>query len=146
MKNLATMFFTYCFLLISITANAQETIIVRKQLPLNAQKLIKTNFSDKTIDYIIADKELISTDYSVKFADGSEIDFNSEGNWTEIDCKKNAIPSKIVKSSIANYVKEKFPNTHIVKIEKEIFNREEIKLSNGLELEFNSKGEYVKID
>ena len=60
--------------------------------------------------------------------------------------KKNAIPSKIVKSSIANYVKEKFPNTHIVKIEKEIFNREEIKLSNGLELEFNSKGEYVKID
>ena len=146
MKNLATMFFTYCFLLISITANAQETIIVRKQLPLNAQKLIKTNFSDKTIDYIIADKELISTDYSVKFTDGSEIDFNSEGNWTEIDCKKNAIPSKIVKSSIANYVKEKFPNTHIVKIEKEIFNREEIKLSNGLELEFNSKGEYVKID
>ena len=77
MKNLATMFFTYCFLLISITANAQETIIVRKQLPLNAQKLIKTNFSDKTIDYIIADKELISTDYSVKFTDGSEIDFNS---------------------------------------------------------------------
>ena len=146
MKNLATMFFTYCFLLISITANAQETIIVRKQLPLNAQKLIKTNFSDKTIDYIIADKELISTDYSVKFTDGSEIDFNSEGNWTEIDCKKNAIPSKIVKSSIANYVKEKFPNTHIVKIEKEIFNREEIKLSNGLELEFNSKGEFRTID
>ena len=146
MKNLATMFFTYCFLLISITANAQETIIVRKQLPLNAQKLIKTNFSDKTIDYIIADKELISTDYSVKFTDGSEIDFNSEGNWTEIDCKKNAIPSKIVKSSIANYVKEKFPNTHIVKIEKEIFNREEIKLSNGLELEFNSKGELRNIN
>lgn len=146
MKNLATMFFTYCFLLISITANAQETIIVRKQLPLNAQKLIKTNFSDKTIDYIIADKELISTDYSVKFTDGSEIDFNSEGNWTEIDCKKNAIPSKIVKSSIANYVKEKFPNTHIVKIEKEIFNREEIKLSNGLELEFNSKGEFRNIN
>ena len=146
MKNLATMFFTYCFLLISITANAQETIIVRKQLLLNAQKLIKTNFSDKTIDYIIADKELISTDYSVKFTDGSEIDFNSEGNWTEIDCKKNAIPSKIVKSSIANYVKEKFPNTHIVKIEKEIFNREEIKLSNGLELEFNSKGEFRNIN
>ena len=146
MKNLTTMFFTYCFLLISITANAQETIIVRKQLPLNAQKLIKTNFSDKTIDYIIADKELISTDYSVKFTDGSEIDFNSEGNWTEIDCKKNAIPSKIVKSSIANYVKEKFPNTHIVKIEKEIFNREEIKLSNGLELEFNSKGEFRNIN
>ena len=146
MKNLATMFFTYCFLLISITANAQETIIVRKQLPLNAQKLIKTNFSDKTIDYIIADKELISTDYSVKFTDGSEIDFNSNDIWTEIDCKRNAIPSKLVKPSIANYVNKKFPNTQIEKIEKSVLKRQEIKLSNGLELEFNSKGEFVKID
>ena len=146
MKNLATMFFTYCFLLISITANAQETIIVRKQLPLNAQKLIKTNFSDKTIDYTIADKELISTDYSVKFTDGSEIDFNSNGIWTEIDCKRNAIPSKLVKPSIANYVNKKFPNTQIEKIEKSVLKRQEIKLSNGLELEFNSKGEFVKID
>ena len=146
MKNLATMFFTYCFLLISITANAQETIIVRKQLPLNAQKLIKTNFSDKTIDYIIADKELISTDYSVKFTDGSEIDFSSNGIWTEIDCKRTAIPSKLVKPSIANYVNKKFPNTQIEKIEKSVLKRQEIKLSNGLELEFNSKGEFVKID
>ena len=146
MKSLSTLFFTYCFLFVSFTTNAQESFITKKQLPVSAQKLISTHFSDKIIDYIVADKELISTDYSVKFTDGSEIDFNSEGNWTEIDCKKNAIPSKIVKSSIANYVKEKFPNTHIVKIEKEIFNREEIKLSNGLELEFNSKGEFRNIN
>lgn len=88
MKSLTTLFFTYCILLVSFTTNAQESIITKKQLPLSAQKLISTHFSDKIIDYIVADKELISTDYSVKFADGSEIDFNSEGNWTEIDCKE----------------------------------------------------------
>ena len=146
MKSLSTLFFTYCFLFVSFTTNAQESFITKKQLPVSAQKLISTHFSDKTIDFIVADKELISTDYSVKFADGSEIDFNSEGNWTEIDCKRNAIPSKLVKPSIANYVNKKFPNTQIEKIEKSVLKRQEIKLSNGLELEFNSKGEFVKID
>jgi len=134
------------FLFTGMVVNAQESVITKNELPQTAQKFISAHFPKSTIDYVKMDKETFSTDYKVKFTDGSDIEFDSDGNWTEVDGEKTAIPTGFIQKSILTYVKEKFPNTQIVKIEKGRFGKQEVKLSNGLELEFNSKGEFKRID
>lgn len=146
MKNLIIKMASVFFLLIGINLNAQETIISKNELPQVAQKFISNNFSKSTVDYVKMDKDVFSTDYKVKFTDGTEVEFDSEGVWTEIDGRKTAIPTHFIQKSILTYVKDKFPNTQIVKIEKSRFGKQEVKLSNGLELEFNSDGVFKRID
>ncbi|WP_177190171.1 PepSY-like domain-containing protein [Myroides guanonis] len=146
MKNVAIKILSVVFLLIGMSANAQESIITKKELPQSAQKFISDNFSKGIIDYVKMDKEVFSTDYKVKFTDGSEIEFDSKGVWMEVDGNKNTIPTGFIQKNILTYVKDKFPNTHIVKIEKGRFEKQQVKLSNGLELEFNSKGDFKRID
>lgn len=146
MKGSITKTLMTLFLFVGITSNAQESIITKKELPQEAQKFISNNFTKSTIDYVKMDKEAFSTDYKVKFTDGLEVEFDSKGEWMEVDGNKTTIPTGFIQKSILNYVKEKFANAQIVKIEKGRFGRQEVKLSNGLELEFNSKGEFKRID
>ena len=101
---------------------------------------------DVIIDIARDFESFFITDYKVKFKEGTEIEFDSDGNWTEVDGNRTAIPTGFIQKSILTYVKEKFPKTQIIKIKKGYLGRQEIKLSNGLELEFNSKGKFKKID
>ena len=146
MKSLAIKALMSAFLFIGISSNAQESVITKNELPQTAQKFISDNFSIISIDYVKMDKEILSTDYKVKFTDGSEVEFDSKGEWMEVDGNKTNIPTGFIQKSILTYVKAKFPNAQIEKIEKGRFGKQEVKLSNGLELEFNSKGEFKRID
>jgi hypothetical protein len=146
MKSKAIKILMVFIFLFTISMNAQESIITKEGLPKSAQQFISANFTTYTIDYVKMDKEILSTDYKVKFTDGAEIEFDSEGMWQEVSGKKEAIPTAFIQKSILTYVSEKFPHAHIVKIEKGRFGKQEVKLSNGLELEFNSKGEFKRID
>ncbi|MFJ1474320.1 PepSY-like domain-containing protein [Capnocytophaga cynodegmi] len=143
MKKLATML----FLLVGMTINAQESVVTQNELPQEAQSFIKKHFSQYTLDYIILDKEYFSSDdYTVRFSEGLKIEFNEKGEWTEIDGNYTEIPTEFISKNITSYVKAKFANTRIVKIEKSFFGTQEVKLSNGLELEFDSKGNFKRVD
>ncbi len=146
MKSSTIKYLTIFFLFIGIGINAQESVITKDELPPVAKKFISAHFSESSVDYVKMDKEIFSTDYKVKFTDGVEIEFDSKGEWVEVDGNKNAIPTGFIQPGITNYVKDKFPNAEIKKIEIGRFGKQEVKLSNGLELEFNSKGEFKRID
>ncbi|WP_430613215.1 PepSY-like domain-containing protein [Flavobacterium sp. JP2137] len=146
MKSTAINFLTALFLFIGMSAQAQESIITATNLPQPAQKFVADHFSKCAIAYVKKDKETFSTDYKVKFADGKEVEFDAEGNWTEVDGNKTVIPTAFIKKNILTYIEQMFPNTQIVKIEKGRFGKQEVKLNNGLELEFNSKGAFKRID
>ena len=68
---------------------------------------------------IKVDKKLLrKPDYEVKLTNGTEIEFNSRGKWTEVDCKKKEVPSAILPSAIRRHVTKKYPGLAVVKIEK----------------------------
>lgn len=146
MKNLAIVILTAVFFFTGINANAQESIITKERLPQKAQKFISDNYSKSTVDYVVMDKEFLSVDYKVRFTDGSEIEFNSDGEWVEVDGKKAPISTGFIAKGILSYVKQNFPNAQIIKIEKSRLGKQEVKLSNGMELEFNSKGKFIRFD
>lgn len=127
-------------------AIAQEKVIQKSQLPKPAQSFIDTHFKGKTISYAIEDTDYYVIDeYQVVFDNGMKVEFDSRGNWKEVDGNKLQIPDQYIPASIKSYVKKSFPNTQIVKIEKGRW-KYEVDLSNGLGLEFNSKGEFKKVD
>ena len=116
------------------------------QLPANARKTLQSSFPKSQISYIKIDKDMLqSKTYEVKFTNGVEIDFDSKGNWKEVDCKKQPVPDVFVPAVIRTYVKQNYKGSKIVKVEKDRRNYE-VKLQNGLELKFDSKGKLVKLD
>jgi len=90
-----------------------------KELPLNARNFINQYFSKPQISYIKIDSEFLSKKYEVTLTDRTEIDFDKKGNWTEVDCKKGAVPAALIPVSIKDYVKKNFPN--VWGIERSVF-------------------------
>ncbi|MDR2121752.1 MAG: PepSY-like domain-containing protein [Flavobacteriaceae bacterium] len=124
---------------------AQDIIITKNELPKTAQNFIDKYFGSYTIGHIIKDNDVFSVDYEVNFTNGMEIKFDSNGNWEEVDGEHQAIQTGFISEKIIDYVNKHFPNTQITKIEKKTF-RQEVKISNGLELIFNSSGNFIRID
>ena len=134
-----------CMLLQSVTCLADDKIIPVEQLPASAKTFVKKYFPQATIEYATKDTEFMDTTYEVRLSDGTEVDFDKKGNWDNVDCKTKAVPASLVPAAIAQYVKAHYPNTVIVKIDKERSGYD-IELSNDLDLKFNSKGKLIGID
>ena len=131
-------------LLFGLSANAQKTVIKKEALPANAQTFLKTHFGSKKPNYILEDKEILSTEYKVKFDNEIEIEFDKKGNWKEVDGQNSKIPKSIVPKKIASYIKTNFPKEKVTKIEIGTSGYE-TKLTNGLELKFNLKEDFIKV-
>lgn len=114
-------------------------------LPAAARETVNKHFKSSKLAYIKIEKEAAGTSYEVKFGDGTEIDFDSGGSWTEVDCGGKAVPQALVPQAIRTKVAETF-NKKIVKIEKKKGGRYEVELEDGSEMEFDKKLNVRKID
>ena len=62
------------------------------KLPVAAREMIGKHFSQTKVAYIKIEKDLFqTTSYDVKLADGIVLEFNSKGEWLEIDCKNKSV-------------------------------------------------------
>lgn len=132
-------------LFISLTSIAQNGMTQLNQLPASAQEFVKNYFSDYKIQYVFSDKELADVDYKVRFEDGTEIEFNAKGDWTDVSSKQKCIPTGFILKEITDYVATHHKDMCITDIERE-FNRITIELNDNLEIEFNNKGKLISYD
>ena len=144
LKN--TVLLLICIFGFSISASAQKTTIQVNELPENVKSFIKQHFKNETVSYVIKEEEfLVIDEYKVSLSDGTEIEFNKNGNWKEISNKTKGIKTSVIPTKILNYCTKSFPNTNIKKIEKSRW-KYEVELSNDLDLEFDSDGNFKRID
>lgn len=132
-------------LFISIVTFAQNGMTKLEQLPATAQEFIKTYFNDYKVSYVFSDREFVDVDYKVRFEDGTEIEFNAKGDWTDVSSKNNCIPTGFILKEIIDFVDANHKGMCITDIERE-FNRINIELNDSLEIEFNSKGKLISYD
>ncbi len=111
--------------------------------PVNA--FIKQYFPDAAIARVETDTEHGGVEYDVYLNDGTEIDFDTSNRWDKVDCRTKPVPAALVPQAIANYVKSNYASMSIIKIDKD-FNGYDIELSNGLDLEFDGAGRFMRID
>lgn len=117
-----------------------------KQLPVAARNFISQYFPGSQISHIkIETKMLGSKKYEVLLTDRTEIDFDGNGKWTDVDCKKFAVPGALIPASVKEYVKTNFPQDVITKIERDRHGIE-VELNSDYSLKFNNKGKFVRMD
>ena len=131
--------------LCSLTACAKEQVITFDQVPGPAKAIVAAHFDASQIAYVTLDKGLLDAEYDIKFNDGRSLEFNKAGELLKVDCKQTEVPSALVPEAVRAYVKAHFPNAFITEWGKDD-RRWKAELNSGLELEFNSKYEFIRID
>lgn len=129
---------------VSATAGDDKPISV-SQLPAAAQQLMKKHFPNRKVALAKTESGFFNREYDVIFTNGEKIEFDKNGNWTEIDCKHSSVPASMIPAKIANYVKGNYPECRILKIEADD-GEYEVKLSNRIEVTFNKKFQVIDID
>ncbi len=127
-------------------ARADKYTIDRDALPATAQEFLTKHFPKAKVGMIKVDRHLLKkTDYDVRLVNGTKIEFNSKGEWTDVDCKTREVPEAIIPRAVRRYVTKNYPDNKIVEIEKRP-TKIEVKLNDGVELTFDRLGNLKKVD
>ena len=138
--------FLFCALFVQTAAFADiEKPVTFEQLPAAAQQTIKQHFPNRQIALAKMEMEIFGKTYDVIFTNGEKIEFDSKGQWRDIECKQSQVPAALVPAAIAAYVKKNYPQATIVKLERDR-RTYEIELSNRLELTFDKSFRLIDID
>lgn len=136
-----------CTLLIGISVWAADLhrIITFEELPIKAQEFVTTYFSSQSILFVRMEVDVTKTEYTVRFQNGMEIEFNSTGDWEEVESHAECLPTGFLNENILNYLTQNYPNCCVHEIAKGRY-KVEIELNTGLELVFNKNGEFLRYD
>ena len=77
--------------------------------------------------------------------DSNKVEFGKNGNWEEVNCKYTSVPTAIIPTTIQKYVTTNYPDTRVLKIERDK-KEYEVQLSNRVELKFDLKFNLIDID
>lgn len=115
-------------------------------LPANSKEFLNRHFHGIQISHIKVEEGLLKTDsYDVILTNGVNVEFSGSGNWKEVEGKNIAVPTGIIPANIRKYVQDNFPGKTIISIEKD--RREyDIKLDNGIKIDFDLNGNFKKLD
>ena len=139
------MFLICMFLMMGTTYSiaGDGYVVGIQQLPAGAQKVMTKYFADKTVLTILKERD----EYEVIFNNGEKIEFNKTGEWTEVSCHTTQVPDILIPDPIKARIKADFANSKIVKIDRSSNGKKyEVKLNNGLEVEFDKKFNVIKVD
>lgn len=148
MKNILlklTLLFAVSFFVMSCE---KEELIDANNLPAVAGAFLNEHFKGVKVRAVIREKEPLSgTEYNVLLDNNIEVNFDENGDWTEVKARQNisAIPTSFVLVPIVDYVKTNYENAEIHSIDKEKHGFD-VELTNGLELVFDTKGDFIRID
>lgn len=131
----------------TIGINAGEVVTPDAQkLPAEAREFITKHFSDAKVSYIKIENEFLKgKSYEVVLTNGAELEFDAKGRWTEVDCKRVAVPAAIIPQKVKDYVKQHFASNFITQIEQGRRGLE-VELDNDLSVEFDKNGNFKRLD
>ena len=115
-------------------------------LPKGAQTTLSKNFKSK-VSVVKIDKDFGRvSEYEVVMTDGTEITFDRDGNWKEVEVNvSKSVPTAFVPSGVTSYVKSNQKGQRVVGIEK-TRGGYDVELSNGVEMKFDKDGKFVRYD
>ena len=114
-------------------------------LPGEVNSFLTKYFKEEKIAFSKMDRDFLKISYEVILSDGTKLEFNSSGEWKEINGHHKKIPDGIIPDMIALKIAELYRQSYAVKAEKDGRNLE-IELSNGLELKFDKNFNLISID
>ncbi len=121
-----------------------DEIIAADALPSAAQAFVVAHFPEATILQVTKDYDDRSHSFKVSLSDGTYLEFNKSGKWTEVENYATGVPEAIIPANILGYIQTTFPENYVVSIE--LGRIYDVELNSGMELDFSTAGEYLRID
>ncbi len=141
----ALILFTTLFLCMGAQAEKYQRIISFEALPAKAQEFVLAYFHDDSIRFIRMENEVTKTEYTVRFENGMEIEFNGSGDWTEVESHSACLPDGFLHEGILRFLDENHGSYCLHEVAKGR-HKIEVELSDGTELIFNKSGEFLRYD
>ena len=129
---------------IGCISKADDRPVKFERIPAAAQKFVKDNFTDNTVVLVTKDDD-VALDYEVMFDNGTVLHFSSKGILEKIEAYKEGVPQYLIPKKIQEYVSATYPGVFYREYEIDR-GKYEVKLSNGLELTFNSVFTLIEVD
>lgn len=127
-----------------ITACDKEKIVSADGLPSKAQAYIAQHFPEHEILQVVKERDDLKTSYDVYLSEGYNLDFDKNGNIVGVEGSKG-LPDSVIPANLLTYVNTHYADYFIV--DWELDDRgQEVKLSNGMELQFDKNGNFLRID
>ena len=104
-------------------------------LPSKIHSFVKEHFNGANIGF--AEKDM--TSFDITLSDGTEIEFNINGDWISVDGRYKAIPTSFLPNNLVSKVKASQQNTQIIEVDKNI-NGYKFKFNNMMEVYTDSNG------
>lgn len=143
-KSIKTLGLSAAMLALVLTGCADDKIVTENDLPEEISTYISNNFPDNEVAQVTVDQEAFSKKYAVILKDNIKLEFDSKNNITDIDANA-ALPDNVIPAEILAYVNANYPENVITDWELED-KHQQVKLDNGLTLEFSLAGEFLRID
>ena len=119
-------------------------------LPQNTRDYIDQHFNSATIIKVEKEDGWFNWDsnemYEVKLDNGVKLEFDRDGNVTEIDSERDqAIPMEALPDRIQQYLNDTYNGIEVVSYD--VGRREQdVELANGIDRGFEAKGNFKRID
>ena len=117
---------------------AADMPIQANQLPKKAQDFISANFANDPIVYAEQDRN----SFKAELQSGVEIDFDRNGDWTDVASERTPLPTKFIPANIMKAVEGKYPQVPVLEISKEYLSYK-LKLGNNREVYVDNNGKIV---
>ena len=123
---------------------ADDKPITIDQLPQAARTFLNVNFPDDKVSFATKDDDLIRPDYDVRLSNGTELEFDYAGELKKVSSREGVL-EELIPDGIRKYVAAHYPKAGYR--EYEVGKRSyEVKLTNGMELKFNTNFILIEID
>ena len=117
---------------------AADMPIQANQLPKKAQDFISANFANDPVVYAEQDRN----SFKAELQSGVEIDFDRNGDWTDVGSERTPLPTKFIPANIMKAVEGKYPQVPVLEISKEYLSYK-LKLGNNREVYVDNSGKIV---
>lgn len=138
------MTFLLVALVLFLTSCDKEKVISPNDLPATSNNYVTTHFPSQKIVQAVKEVDDLKTTWKVYLDNGTKLEFNKSGDIIDIESNQE-LPDSVIPSAILNYVNTNYPSEFIKEWELDS-TKQDVKLSNGLTLEFDRNGNFLRID
>ncbi len=143
-----TLFFLFVALVgvVAFSCSDNDEIVGADAIPTQAKAFLEQYYPTIGMLRVEKDGKGNSVKYDVYLSDGSEVEFDRDGNWISVDAPAGAaVPEGIVPTPIVDFVADTYPNEKINEISRD--NRGyEVELTNEVDLIFDVDGIFIRIE
>ena len=115
------------------------------QLPKKAQAFVKQYYSLESVASVWVDDDDRDKDYKVVFHNGDEVEFHTNGDWDQVKSRSGKVPEKLLTAGIKSFLSKNHAGAGVYKLDKKRSGYE-VELSNGKELKFDARGNFLRYD